>query len=294
MKTFLLLLAVGCAVTQSHAQSSELYRSWNQPQEPFRVVGNVYYVGPSGIGAYLIDTEDGLILLDGAFEESVPIILNNIETLGFDAANIKLLITSHAHLDHVGGIAALKELTGAKLLVNARDVKLMEAGGRGDFALGDAYTFPSVIVDSSLADGARVRLGSSVLTAHLTAGHTEGCTTWTMQVSEGDRELDVVFACSLSILDDVRLINEPSYPGIADDYRHSFDELNALPCDVFLTGHSFFFNLEDKLKQRAAGVDENPFVECDSFRKFVSDAEEAFDGRLKAEKAQTRPDGGDR
>ncbi|MBA3948996.1 MAG: metallo-beta-lactamase, partial [Acidobacteria bacterium] len=174
---FLSLLVMG-------AQSAATDRAaWNRPVEPFRIIGNVYYVGAEGVSAFLIRTSDGLVLLDGALPETATQIAANIATLGFSPRDVKVLINSHAHFDHGGGIAELKRLTGASLAVSAADAPALEAGGPD---------MPAVRVDRRLADGDRVRLGETTLTAHLTPGHTKGCTTWTMTAQEDGRGHDVL------------------------------------------------------------------------------------------------------
>src|SRR6185436_13212838 len=193
------------------------------------------YVGASDITSFLITTPAGHILIDGGFEETVPLIRASVKKLGFRLEDVKFLLNNHAHYDHAGGLAMLKKLTGAKLVVSEGDAPLLAAGGHGDFAFGDKYLFPPVQADRTVRDGDTVSLGGVTLTAHLTPGHTKGCTTWTMKVKDGDRTRDVVFAGSLSVLPGVTLAVNPKYPGIAADYAHSFAVLKALPCDIFLS-----------------------------------------------------------
>ena len=171
MYRLLLLICFGLITQASYGQATETWRSWNRPHEPFQVIDNIYYVGASGIGAYLITTEEGHILLDGGFEETAPIILDNIATLGFDIADVKILLNSHAHFDHTGGLAALQEASGASFFMSEPDADLMENGGRGDFlahVMGDVGLFPAVEIDRRLQDGDTVTLGSTTLTAHIT------------------------------------------------------------------------------------------------------------------------------
>src|SRR5918992_2019585 len=194
------------------AQADPTSRTWNQPVEPYRIIGNVYYVGASDITSFLIATPEGHILLDSGFEETVPIIRGSMKKLGFKLEDVKILINSHAHYDHAGGLATLKELTGAKLAVSEKDAALLAVGGKGDPQIGDRFPFRPVRADRILRDGDRVSLGGTSLTARLTPGHTPGCTTWTMKVEESGTTRDVVFLCSTSILPGVEVTNNAKYP----------------------------------------------------------------------------------
>lgn len=193
------------------AQADPTSRSWNQPVEPFRIAGNLYYVGASDIAAYLVATPEGHILLDGGFVETVPLIRESVKKLGFKIEDVKILLNTHAHYDHAGGLAELKKITGAKLHASKADAPALARGGRNDPLLGDKFPFPPVEVDRLLQDGDTVTLGGSTLTARLTPGHTAGCTTWTMKAGG----LDAVVVCSTSTLPMTRLGENPTYPGIA-------------------------------------------------------------------------------
>lgn len=281
-----LLLSAPCAL---FAQQNEQWRAWNQPVEPFQIIGNIYYVGATEIGAYLITTPDGHLLLDGGFPETAAIIQESVKKLGFEMADVEILLNSHAHFDHAGGLAALKEISGAQLFVSEPDADLIERGGKGDFLLADSAQFPPVQVDRRLADGETVQLGGVTMTAHLTAGHTQGCTTWTMEVQSEGETYDVVWVCSVSVLDGVQLVEAPSYPGIADDFARTFETLQALPVDVFLAGHGSFFGLLDKIEARAANPAVNPFIDPDRYHGYVERGERIFRERL-AEQTELRSD----
>src|SRR3954464_4829245 len=176
-RIFPLLLLAG--LTQPLlAQQTPEWRSWNQPVEPFRIIGNIYYVGANEVTSYLITSPEGHILLDGGFPETAPIIERNIQKLGFKLTDVKALISTHAHYDHAGGLAELKRATGAKFYASAADQPLLAAGGKGDFAFGGRFLFPAVIADDTVKDGQVLRAGSAAMQAHLTPGHTKGCTTW--------------------------------------------------------------------------------------------------------------------
>jgi metallo-beta-lactamase class B len=266
------------------AQADPTSRSWNQPVEPYRIAGNLFYVGASDVTSFLIATDRGLIVLDGGFAETAPQIRDNIARLGFSPRDVKILLNSHAHYDHAGGLAQLKAWTGARLLASAADAPRLAQGGRGDPLFGDSLPFPAVTADRIVRDREAVTLGGTTLVAHLTPGHTAGCTTWTMQVTDGGRRLDVVFVCSTSVLPGYRLIDRPTYPGIAEDYARTFAALAALPCDVFLASHASFFGGLDKARRLRQGASPNPFVDPQGYRAYLASAEAAFRERLAAER----------
>jgi metallo-beta-lactamase class B len=287
--TFLLAVCLGLVALQPGfllAQDNEQWRSWNQPVEPFRLISNVYYVGANEIAAYLITSSEGHILIDGGFPETAAIIQANVARLGFQIEDVEILLNSHAHFDHAGGLAELKRRSGAQLFVSNGDADLVENGGKDDFLLGDTGLFPPVSVDRRLADGDVVRLGEVALTAHLTAGHTRGCTTWTMTVEEGGKSYEAVFVCSVTLLPGVRLLDEPSYPGIAEDFARTFEVLKALPCDVFLAPHGSFFVLADKIEALAENPAVNPFVDPARYRAYVERGERRFRERLAEERKE--------
>ena len=232
----------------------------------------------------------GHVLIDGGFPETAAIIRDSIIKLGFRLEDVKILLNSHAHFDHSGGLAELKEATGARLLASAGDAALLESGGKGDFLLGDTGLFPAVSVDGQLADGEEVRLGDISLTARLTPGHTRGCTTWTLRAEEGGKTYDVVAVCSVTVLPDVKLTKQPSYPGIAEDFAHTFEVLESLPCDVFLASHGSFFQLENKIEALKKSPEVNPFIDPERYRWYVKRGKERFLKRLADEKG-TSPDG---
>ena len=271
------------------AQKDPTSRSWNQPVEPFRIAGNLYYVGASDVTSYLITTPQGHILLDSGFEETVPLIRESVKKLGFEMKDVKVLLNNHNHFDHAGGLAALQQLTGARLMASAGDAPVLAAGGKGDYKFGDTLTYPPVQVDRLLHDGDTVTLGGTTLTAHVTPGHTPGCTTWTMQVEDGGKHYDVVFAGSTSVLPEVPLKDNPKYPTIAADYAHTFEVLKKLPCDVFLSSHGSFFDLQGKAERLRKGETPNPFVDPKGYQEWVARSEAAYRKALAAEAATARP-----
>jgi metallo-beta-lactamase class B len=256
----------------------------------FRIAGNLYYVGSEDLAAYLIATPQGLILINSNLTSSVPQTRHSIESLGFRFGDVKILLISHAHFDHAGGSAAIQRLTGAKYEVMDGDVPAVESGGRDDFAFGrdKSMWFPPAHVDRVLHDGDTVELGGTVLTAHKTAGHTKGCTTWTMEVHDSGRTLHVVIVGSPSVLSSYRLAGDnKSYPQIASDYRHQFEVLGSLPCDIFLASHGGFFQLKEKYARWKAG-DRNAFVDPDGYRSFVAEYRQMFEAALEKQ-SRNRP-----
>ena len=273
------------AAAPLHPQADPTSRSWNQPVAPYRIVGNLYYVGASDIASYLVVTPAGSILIDGGFAETAPLIRENVRKLGFKLEDVKILLNTHAHYDHAGGLAELKKITGAKLAASAGDAPLLARGGHGDPVLGDKGLFTPVKADRILKDGDKVALGGTELTARLTPGHTPGCTTWTMKVKDGGRTLDVVIACSTSVLPEAKLAGNPKYPAIAADYDRTFRVLRSLPCDVFLAPHASFFNGLDKAARLRKSPEKNPFIDPEGYKAYLDRGEKAFRGRLAAEKA---------
>jgi metallo-beta-lactamase class B len=263
--------------------------SWNRALPPYRVIDNIYYVGSTEIAQFLITTPEGHILLDSGFEASVPRLRDNVAALGFRFEDIKVILTSHAHIDHVQAHALVRRLTGARVVASARDGAFIEAGGKGESVYDGVYSWTPCPVDRVVSDGDEITLGGTTMAAHLTPGHTMGATTWTMRVKEpgGDpaaRPLDVVFFPSANINPGVRLVGNARYPGIAQDFEHSFAVWKALPCDVFLAVHGSFYGMREKRKRQESGAATNPFIDPTGYRRFVSDAEESFRAELASER----------
>jgi metallo-beta-lactamase class B len=267
---------IGRSLPARGPQADADARAWNQPVKPFHVIGNIYYVGAKEISSFLIVTPRGDIVLDGGYVQTAPQIEANIRTLGFHLKDVKILLNSHAHMDHAGGLAELKRATGARLYASVASARSLESGGHGDYALGDDYTFPPVTPDHLLRDGDTVSLGGTTMTAHLTPGHTKGCTTWTMNVEANGKRYPVVFACSTSVLSSVRLVNNPRYPGIAQAYEKAFRVLHSLSCEVFLGVHGWEFDLTAKRQALAAGMKSNPFIDPAGYRAYVNRSQAAF------------------
>lgn len=263
---------------------SDFDRGMNQSVEPFKIIGNIYYVGASDIAVYLITTPKGHILIDSGFEETVPMVEANVKKLGFDLKDVKILLINHEHSDHAGGLKILKEKTKAKLYSSKETAKQLVKGGKDDFRFGDELSFTPVKVDKVLKDGQTVKLGDVKLKTHYTPGHTKGCTTWTMKINENNKNLNVIFLGSTSTLD-YNFINNKNYPNIAQDYTNTFAKLKKLPVDVFLGSHAQFFDMKEKYEKMKTGADENPFIDADGYKNFIEGMEKTFLEKLEKQKS---------
>ena len=250
-------------------QTRDERAAWNEPVEPFRIIGNIYYVGAAGVSAFLVHTPEGSILLDGGLPETAPRIAQSIVKLGFDPRGVKYLLNSHAHYDHSGGLAELKQVTGAAVVASHGDAPALTAGSE---------YFKGVAVDRTVADGEKVSIGSAVMTAHITPGHTKGCTTWTTAVTEGTRSYQVVFHCSTSVVD--TLVGNNAYPNIVRDYQHTFDKFQSMRADVFLGAHPSFFGMAEKRRRLKAGGP-NPFIDSGELARFNAQSKRQFEDALK-------------
>ena len=253
------------------------------------MVGDIYYVGSRGLASYLIATPKGHILINSSLQSSVPLIRASVEKLGFRFSDIKILLISHAHWDHCAGSALIKKLTGAKYMVMDADVPVIEAGGKGDFQYGHSATsfYTPTKVDRVLHDGDQVKLGDAVLTAHLTPGHTKGCTTWTMKAQEGSKTYNVVIVGSPNVNHGYKLVHNTLYPQIADDYARTFSVLKSLPCDVFLGAHGNYFGMEAKYgRMKSSGP--NPFIDPQGYQNYVAERERAFRMELEKQSAAAK------
>lgn len=294
----LMCLAAVCGSAQSNAATPQPPRKAlysppypNAAVKPFRIIGNIYYVGMQNYTSYLITTPAGDILLDYMTDPGAPVIRKGVEELGFHLKDVKILLQAHAHVDHVGGLATMKELTGGKVLVMAPDEAVLADGGRSDFRGDGSEIWKPVRADRIIHDGEKVQLGGVTMVAHLTAGHTKGCTTWTTVAEENGRKYNVVFVCSNRMNDHVPLVGNKKYPSIAEDFANGFKVLKTLPCDVFLASHAYMFHLDEKLKrlQQDAGV--NPFIDPQGYREYISDYENEFLYQLQSERAGGPPVG---
>jgi metallo-beta-lactamase class B len=273
---------VGCASAADAASFAATRAAWNRPAEPFRVIGNVYYVGTDELAAWLMRTDAGLILLDGALEESAPLIEDSIRRLGFSVKEVRILLNSHAHFDHAGGLAKLKADSGARVVASRGERPSLESGKYIGSESVTALDSPPVRVDEVLDDGGTVTLGGITLTAHVTPGHTRGCTTWTMPVVEGGIRYTAIFYCSTSVAIN-RLWPNAQYPGIVEDYWRSFDRLEAMRADVFLANHKDFFGLWEKRAAMHDGAP-NPFIDPAELHRFVRGSRAEFERDLASQR----------
>jgi metallo-beta-lactamase class B len=278
--------ALAALVIVASTLRAQVNPDWTEPFPPFRIAGNLYYVGSKDLASYLITSPQGHILINSDLETSVPLIRASIEKLGFKFGDIRILLISHAHWDHDGGSAAIKALTGATYMVMDGDVSVVESGGKTDFQYGNqpASLYPPTKVDRVLHDGDEVKLGGTTLVAHLTPGHTKGCTTWTMKVQEAGKIYDVVIIGSPNVNEGYKLVMNPSYPEIASDYERTFRVLNSLPVDIFLGAHGSYFDLQAKYARLKEGV-VAPFVDREGYKRYVTDREQAFRTELAKQKA---------
>jgi metallo-beta-lactamase class B len=254
---------------------------WTEPFPPFRIAGNLYYVGSKGLANFLVATPQGNILINSDLEANVPMIEASVKKLGFRFKDTKILLISHAHFDHDAGSAKIKQMTGARYMVMDADVSVVESGGKLDFQYGNRpdFRYRPTKVDRVLHDGDEVTVGNTVLVAHLTPGHTKGCTTWTMKVTEGGKSYNAVIVGSPYVNPGYRLVHNRNYPLIAEDYERMWRVLKSLPCDIFLGAHGSYFGLEEKYPRLKDGS-ENPFLDPDGYKKFVAQAEQDFRAEL--------------
>ena len=276
----------GLAAAPANAQNAA---DWTEPFPPFRIAGNLYYVGSKGLASYLITTPKGHILINSDLEASVPLLQDSIAKLGFKITDVKVLLISHAHWDHDAGSAAIKKLSGASYMVMEGDVPVVESGGKADFQYSSKpeWLYPPTKVDRVLHDKDEVKLGGTTLVARLTPGHTKGCTTWTMKVKEGAKTYDVVIIGSPNVNPGYKLVGNELYPRIAEDYERMFRVLSALPCDLFLGAHGGYFGMEDKVPKMKAGAP-SPFIDPEGYKKFVAQKEQEFRKKLEKQTAAAK------
>jgi metallo-beta-lactamase class B len=270
---FMLTVLVALVAGDSRAQNRQA--EFNKPFPPHKVIGNVYYVGSEQLASFLITTPEGHILINSSFETTVPVIRAAVEKLGFKFADIKILLGSHAHGDHMEGDALVKELTKAQVMAMEQDVPALRNMRPG----GKAHP-----IDRVLRDGDEVKLGGTTLAAHETAGHTKGCTTWALRAQEAGKAHNVLISCSIGVNPGYVLVNNKDYPEIADDYVRSFQVMRSLPVDVFLGAHGSFYNLTDKHARLEKGGGSNPFIDPEGFKQYVDRSEKTFQARLEEQK----------
>lgn len=240
---------------------------------PHKIVGNLYYVGTEALASFLISTPEGLILINSDYEGVVPVIRKSVEQLGFKFTDIRILLGSHAHADHMEGDALVKELTGARVMAMAEDIPALEKIRPG----GKPHP-----IDQVLHDGETVTLGGTTLIAHLTPGHTRGCTTWALKVPDGGKTYDVVIIGSVGVNPGYKLVNNPDVPQIADEYRRSFKLLRSLACDLPLGSHPAMYRLAEKYPKLGRGP--NPFIDPEGYKAEIDINEGAFNLRYNEQK----------
>jgi metallo-beta-lactamase class B len=284
---FLLLSSAALSAAQGTPSSFANCPTWNTPQPPFRIYGNTYYVGPHGLSSILITSESGHVLIDGALPESASQIAANIRTLGFCVEDVKLIVNSHVHFDHAGGIAELQRLSGARVLASPWSAAVMRRGsvGPGDPQFGAQIPIARIARVKTLRDGQTFRIGDIALTAHFTPGHTPGGTSWTWQSCEGSRCLNLVYADSLAPVaaEGFKFTQSRDYPSALSDFQQSFSFLSAVPCDILLTPHPDASDFWERVEQRNQGLVPDPIIDSSRCRRLADKFREQLRERVSAE-----------
>nr|AIA13529.1 SubclassB3_beta_lactamase [uncultured bacterium] len=289
--TFLFLLAaLASGQSGAPAPSCANCAEWNKRQEPFKIYGNTYYVGPHGLSSILITSKAGHVLIDGALPESVPQVVANIRSLGFRVEDVKLVVNSHVHFDHGGGIAELQRLSGAEVAASPWSVEVLTKSGvgKGDPQFGSIPPVALIPKATTLRDGQTLRVGNIKLTTHFTPGHTPGGTSWTWKSCEGKRCLSLVYADSLTPVsaEGFRFSDSREYPNAVKDFEKSFAFLRAARCDILLTSHPDASGLWQRLEGRERGVRPDPLVSPQGCKELSERASEQLRRRLASEKSQ--------
>lgn len=262
---------------------AQVTKRWTAPAEPFRVIGNIHYVGTEGIAVYLVTSPQGHILIDTAMPQSTALIKDSIAKAGFKVADIKYILNTQAHFDHTGGFAEIKKDSGAQLVSGAGDKPLLEGGYYPGEEKNADLAFPAAKVDRTVGEGDKITVGDVTITAHATPGHSPGCTSYSMTVKDGGQDRSVLFFCSASVALN-RLVGNPTHPGIVDDYRKTFARSRELKPDIFLGPHPEMFGMEQKRAAMKDGA-ANPFIKPGEFATFMAVQEKAFDAALAKQTA---------
>jgi metallo-beta-lactamase class B len=274
MRALILVAGLAWMSVSAQAQTAEDRTQDRMAFPAHKIIGNIHYVGTGTLNSYLITTPQGHILINTNFEETVPLLRASIEKLGFTPTDIKIILGSHAHGDHMQADAMVKELTGgATVMAMEQDVPALKAMKAPS---GKAHP-----IDRVLKDGEQVTLGNTTLTAHLTPGHTRGCTTWTLRVQDGGRTLEALIACG-GLQENARLVNNKNYPEIADDFARSIKKFRMLQPDVFLGAHSWFFDLGGKYKRLGGAT--NPYIDPAGYKTWVDNMEKNYNTTLAEQK----------
>nr|AIA11905.1 SubclassB3_beta_lactamase [uncultured bacterium] len=285
---FLLTLIGAGGFTPAAAQDLAPDNPWVKPAEAFKILGPIHYVGTEDLAVYLIATPEGHIVIDGGVKGSIPAIEGSIRALGFKPEDIKILLTTQAHYDHVASMAYFQRLSKARVEVMAGDAKLLESGGEADYLAaewGAKARFERVKATRILKDGDKVTLGGVTLTARHTPGHTPGCTTFIMDVPAGGRAYNVVFPGSMTINSGTRLVGKESYPGIARDYARSLDFLESLKPDIILMAHASAFDLPAKRDRLKKDPSSNPFGDVAGYRAWIAANRANLQKQIKEQEA---------
>lgn len=262
----------------SSAPPYTLFEQWAQPVAPFQMFPHVYYVGTRNLSSVLLSTPEGFILIDAALDASAPMIKAHIEALGFDIKDLRYILNSHARLDQAGGIARLKAWSGAKVVASAANAEQLALGGKQDFALGDALSFPPVKADIIVGEGDSITLGGLTLTALMTPGHLPGATSWLTTLHQGEQNYRLVYADSLAT-PDYYLIDNKNYPDLVQDIRGSFARLAEQQADIFIANKGTRFDLENKMVRLRAG-DLDAFVDRQGLQHYVKESQKVFEAQL--------------
>ncbi|HET6554948.1 MAG TPA: subclass B3 metallo-beta-lactamase [Dyella sp.] len=279
-------LAAALAVSAfscAHAEDPE----WTQPQKPFRIYGNTYYVGTRGLSSVLVDTGQGLVLIDGTLPQNARQIEANIASLGFRITDVKLILNSHAHSDHAGAIAELARDSGARVEASSAGAKALMLGGKdpADPQYGEAPLFPPVAQVIVVADHGVVQVGDVAITAHYTPGHTPGATTWTWRACEAGRCMNMVYADSLgAFAADGYRFGDPAHPERLEAYRRSIDTIASLPCDILLSPHPGQSDFLERVALRDAGAKPDPVIDGHACRAYAQAGRAKLEARLAKEK----------
>jgi metallo-beta-lactamase class B len=263
---------------------------WEEPDEPVKVIGPLYFVGTKGLGAFLFTTAEGHILMNTGMPSSGPMIVASVRKLGFKPEDIKLMINGHAHMDHAGAFAYLKQQFGAQLAVMKDDVAAMENGDINDFKYANDFVYPAVKVDRILRDGDTIRMGDVLLTAYHTPGHTRGATTWIANLVVDGKAYVVAFPDGAGFNPGYRVAKDPSYPGITEDYRRTHHVLEMLKPDIWLAQHNEYYDLAGK-RERAKTEGVNAWIDPDGYRRFIAGKKRAFEDQVDKELGVTKGGG---
>ncbi len=276
------LVAACCLVLIAAAPLAAQPDGWTRPFPGHRVIGDLYYVGTYDLAAFLVTSNDGHFLINTGLEDSVPLIRESIESLGFRLEDVEVLLTTQAHWDHTAALAEIKEITGAEMWATAGDAPVLEDGGFSDPHFGGRESFPPVAVDRVIEDGEVLELGRTRLEVLASPGHTAGSVSYTMAVYENGVDYDVIIANMATINEGKRLVVDPTYPGMADDLAETFRRQKALSIDVWVASHGGQYNLHDKYEP-GQRYHPDTFVDPDGFRAEVERLEQLYLDQLAAE-----------